>query len=59
MVYELWILIKFLRSNEVMGLKGCREQFSAYSHMSFVGGVTLLDLDLFWGVQSGTRHWAT
>ena len=30
----------------------------ACSHVSFARGVTLLDLDLFWGVQSRTRHWA-
>ena len=30
-----------------------------HGHVSSVGGVTLLDPNLFWGVQSGTRHWAT
>ena len=28
------------------------------SHMSSAGAVTLLNPDLFWRVQSGTRHWA-
>ena len=36
----------------------CRGRFFTRSHVSLVGGVTLLDSDLFWGVQFGTRHWA-
>ena len=35
-----------------------RGQFFARSHVSFIGGVTLLGPDLFWEVQSRTRHWA-
>lgn len=30
----------------------------AHSHVSFTGSVTLLDPDLFWGIQSKTWHWA-
>ena len=30
----------------------------ADSHVSFIGGVTLLGLDLFWRVQLGIRHWS-
>ena len=28
------------------------------SHVWSVGGITLLDLGFFWGVASGTQHWA-
>jgi len=31
----------------------------ARSHVSSARGVTLLDSNLFWGVQSRTPHWAT
>ena len=30
----------------------------ARSHVSFIGGVTLLGPDLFWRVQLGIRHWS-
>ena len=35
-----------------------RGQFFARSHVSFIGGVTLLGPDLFWRVQLGTRNLA-
>ena len=46
---SLFILLVTNKLSEVV--------FCAHSHVPF-GGVTLLGLDLFWGGQPGTRHWA-
>ena len=36
----------------------CQGQFFVHGHVSSIEDLTLLNPDLFWGVQSETRHWA-
>ena len=62
-----WIFLSFslflhLMNNSVLSLSpymGVRGPFRLPSHVWFVGGMTLLGPGSFWGVASGTQHWAT
>ena len=55
---ETLLLKKQKKSLRIIN-NSCRGLFFVRSHVSFVGGVTLLGPDLFWGGQPRTRYWAT